>query len=150
VVEHLEAGQVCIEGDAGRLRQLLHNLLKNALEAVRDVPDACVTVITHVLEADGRSYVELWVEDNGPGFEPGVLDNVFEPYVSTKPKGSGLGLAIVKKIVEEHGGIIGAETMETGGARVRIRLQLSNKPLVTAGAGEAGSGVAVPTGGAGL
>jgi len=150
MVEYLEDGQACIEGDAGRLRQLLHNLLKNALEAVRNVPDACVSVVTHVLEADGRHYIELWVEDNGPGFEPGVLENVFEPYVSTKPKGSGLGLAIVKKIVEEHGGMISAETMETGGARLRIRLQLSSKPVVTAAASTAGPGKRAPTGEAGL
>ena len=53
-----------------------------------------------------------------------MLDNVFEPYISTKPKGSGLGLAIVKKIVEEHGGIIMAENLQSGGALIRIRLQL--------------------------
>jgi nitrogen fixation/metabolism regulation signal transduction histidine kinase len=72
-------------------------------------------------------YIELCVSDNGSGFSAGVLDNVFEPYVSTKPKGSGLGLAIVKKIVEEHGGIIVAENLQSGGALVRIRLQSLNE-----------------------
>ncbi len=58
-----------------------------------------------------------------PVLLPGCLNNIFEPYVSTKPRGSGLGLAIVKKIVEEHGGIIAAESSTEGGARIRIRLQ---------------------------
>jgi nitrogen fixation/metabolism regulation signal transduction histidine kinase len=123
IVEELDAEPDCIEGDAGRLRQLLHNLFKNALEAVRDTPDACITVVSRLLPDDGMDRLELCVEDNGPGFDPAVLENVFEPYVSTKLKGSGLGLAIVKKIVEEHGGTISAENAAPGGAQIRIRFQ---------------------------
>ena len=67
----------------------------------------------------------LSVTDNGPGFASGIMDNLFEPYVSTKPKGSGLGLAIVKKIVEEHAGTISAENPRSGGAQIVIRLMLS-------------------------
>jgi nitrogen fixation/metabolism regulation signal transduction histidine kinase len=125
IVEQLEAETDCIDGDAGRLRQLLHNLLKNALEAVRETPNARITVITRLLPDDGKDRLELCVEDNGPGFDAGVLENVFEPYVSTKLKGSGLGLAIVKKIVEEHGGTISAENSGHGGAQIRIRFLLS-------------------------
>jgi len=125
IVEQLDAEPDCIDGDAGRLRQLLHNLFKNALEAVREMPDARITVVTRLLPEDGKDRLELCVEDNGPGFDPGVLENVFEPYVSTKPKGSGLGLAIVKKIVEEHGGTISAENAAHGGAQIRIRFLLS-------------------------
>jgi nitrogen fixation/metabolism regulation signal transduction histidine kinase len=125
LVEQLDAEPDGIDGDAGRLRQLLHNLFKNALEAVRETPDARITVITRLLPEDGMDRLELCVEDNGPGFDPGVLENVFEPYVSTKLKGSGLGLAIVKKIVEEHGGTISAENAEHGGAQIRIRFLLS-------------------------
>ncbi len=114
-----------VEGDAGRIRQLLHNLIKNALEAVHDRDDALVTLSTRCGgDADSR-YIELCVDDNGPGFEESVLENLFEPYVSTKPRGSGLGLAIVKKIIEEHGGMIAAETSPEGGARIRIRLLVS-------------------------
>lgn len=116
-----------IEGDAGRLRQLLHNLLKNALDAVAGKADAVVSVSTTLRENEGGRFAELVVEDNGPGFEPGVMENVFEPYVSTKPKGSGLGLAIVKKIIEEHGGAIFAEQSDSGGARVRMQLQLEQQ-----------------------
>jgi nitrogen fixation/metabolism regulation signal transduction histidine kinase len=121
----LEAVCPTVEGDAGRIRQLLHNLIKNALEAVHDRDNALVTLSTRCGgDADSR-YIELCVDDNGPGFEESVLENLFEPYVSTKPRGSGLGLAIVKKIIEEHGGMIAAETSPEGGARIRIRLQIS-------------------------
>ena len=122
--EDLAAVAMNIEGDDVRLRQLLHNLLKNALEAVRQRPDSCVTVATRLVTAEGPQQVELRVDDNGPGIEQGILENVFEPYVSSKPKGSGLGLAIVKKIVEEHGGTIIADNSEAGGAQIRIRLML--------------------------
>jgi nitrogen fixation/metabolism regulation signal transduction histidine kinase len=67
---------------------------------------------------------EITVEDNGPGFRPDVIGQVFDPYVTTKTKGTGLGLAIVKKIVEEHGGRIEAENTRSGGARIRIELPL--------------------------
>ena len=125
LIEQLDADNDLIEGDAGRLRQLLHNLIKNALEAVRGMPEARIIVSTCRVGGMENSQIELCVEDNGPGFEAHVLENIFEPYVSTKPKGSGLGLAIVKKIVEEHGGTISAESGEAGGALVRIRLLLS-------------------------
>ena len=127
IVKQLDAEPAGIEGDAGRIRQLLHNLVKNGLEAVNETVGARVTVATRTLQSGGMGYIELCVSDNGPGFSTGVLDNVFEPYVSTKPKGSGLGLAIVKKIVEEHGGVIMAENMQSGGALIQIRLQLLNK-----------------------
>jgi len=127
ILEQLSSRDTRIDGDSGRLRQLLHNLLKNALEAVRDVQDSCITVTTRVIEGETVSQVELCVDDNGPGIEAGVLENIFEPYISTKPKGSGLGMAIVKKIVEEHGGTISAANSEAGGAQIRIRLLLSGE-----------------------
>ena len=127
IIEQLAAENDAIEGDAGRLRQLLHNLVKNALEAVKGLPDARIIVSTCRVGGVGANQIELCVDDNGPGFEPGVLENLFEPYVSTKPKGSGLGLAIVKKIVEEHGGSINAESSQAGGALIRIRLLLSGE-----------------------
>jgi nitrogen fixation/metabolism regulation signal transduction histidine kinase len=72
----------------------------------------------------------MTITDNGPGFPPGVMENLFEPYISTKPRGSGLGLAIVKKIVEEHAGTISAETLDGGGAQVVVRLlQSAERPL---------------------
>jgi len=127
IVEQLDAGNDTIEGDAGRLRQLLHNLVKNALEAVRDTPDGRIVVSTCAVNTVETGQVELCVEDNGAGFEAAVMENIFEPYVSPKAKGSGLGLAIVKKIVEEHSATISAEAGASGGALVRIRFMLSSE-----------------------
>ena len=124
--EDLGAEHACIKGDAGRLRQLLHNLLKNAMEAVSDIPNACISVTTRSIGDEFSEQIEICIADNGPGFPPSVIDNLFEPYVTTKPKGSGLGLAIVKKIVEEHGGTISAESGDAGGAQIRIRLLTSD------------------------
>jgi PAS domain S-box-containing protein len=114
-----------IEADRGRLRQILHNLLANAIEALEGARDPEIRVETRLVErAEGR-LAEITVEDNGPGFRPDVIGQVFDPYVTTKSKGTGLGLAIVKKIVEEHGGRIEADNARTGGARVRIELPLA-------------------------
>ncbi|HED40197.1 MAG TPA: HAMP domain-containing protein, partial [Chromatiales bacterium] len=99
--------------DAGRMRQLLHNLIKNALEAMVE-GEMKITLETRALSERGVSMVELRVVDSGPGIPVAILENIFEPYVTAKPKGSGLGLAIVKKIVEEHSGVIWAENLEQG------------------------------------
>jgi PAS domain S-box-containing protein len=109
-----------IEADAGRIRQLLHNLIKNAIEALKDTNDGELKVSTRTIDQGSSRLVELAVEDNGPGF-PTATD-IFEPYVTSKTKGSGLGLAIVKKIVEEHAGVVVAESSPSGGARIIVRL----------------------------
>lgn len=114
-----------IEADRGRLRQIIHNLLVNAIEALEGSPEPEIRVETRCLERPEGRLAEIVVEDNGPGFRPDVIGQVFDPYVTTKPKGTGLGLAIVKKIVEEHGGRIEADNGRTGGARVRIELPLA-------------------------
>jgi PAS domain S-box-containing protein len=114
-----------IEADRGRLRQIIHNLLANAIEALEGARDPEIRVETRLVERPDGRLAEITVEDNGPGFRPDVIGQVFDPYVTTKPKGTGLGLAIVKKIVEEHGGRIEADNARTGGARVRIELPLA-------------------------
>lgn len=118
----LSAGSQSLDADTVRLRQVIHNLIKNALEAVQDQPEQKVWVSTRQQErAEGISLV-LEVQDNGPGFNDDSLSSVFEPYVTNKAKGTGLGLAIVKKIVEEHGGMITATNRKEGGARMMVRL----------------------------
>ncbi|CAG9273094.1 sensor histidine kinase [Paraburkholderia unamae] len=99
-----------IRGDATQLRQVIHNLLQNAQDAVADTANPRVTLETRAVEygdpdAQGRTRVavRLTVSDNGPGFPARILTRAFEPYVTTKAKGTGLGLAMVKKIVDEHG-----------------------------------------------
>lgn len=115
-----------ITGDPGRFRQLLHNLIKNAVEAVSEGNGCCVTVSTRLIQEADRQSVELRMQDNGPGIAPEILTRLFEPGVTGKTKGSGLGLAIVKKIVEEHGGVVWAENMPEGGACIVARLPRQN------------------------
>jgi PAS domain S-box-containing protein len=111
-----------IEADVGRIRQLLHNLVKNAIEAGVDGAPVALRLLVHCAEKEGCRFVELRFEDNGPGFDEELLEQLFEPYITSKPKGTGLGLAVVKKIVEEHGGIIWAENLAGGGAVITVRL----------------------------
>jgi len=105
----LAPGLPAILGDASQLRQVIHNLVKNALEATEKQPRRAIEVLTEPVRRSGAiAGVRLVVRDDGPGFPTGSLARVFEPYVTTKPKGTGLGLAIVRKIVEEHGARIDA------------------------------------------
>jgi nitrogen fixation/metabolism regulation signal transduction histidine kinase len=121
-----------VMGDETQLRQVIHNLLQNAQDAVADraaatVP-ARIEVVTEAIryqDSDGarRSAVRLTVSDNGPGFGPKILNRAFEPYVTSKARGTGLGLAMVKKIIDEHGGRIDIKNRTDGnGAKVAILL----------------------------
>jgi nitrogen fixation/metabolism regulation signal transduction histidine kinase len=114
-----------IEADMGRVRQILHNLLRNAVEALENSEDGRIDVHVSAAEIDGVDIVQIKVEDNGPGFQAGAVSQIFDPYVTTKPKGTGLGLAIVKKLVEEHVGSIRARNRSDGGASISIRLPLN-------------------------
>ncbi len=129
-----------ILGDPTQLRQVIHNLVQNALDAVAERDDGRVEVCTE-RRFDDRGLlqgVRLRVMDNGPGFAEKVLRRAFEPYVTTKAKGTGLGLAVVKKIVDEHGARIrlanrGDDT-PAAGAQVSIsfsRLADASLPTTT-------------------
>jgi nitrogen fixation/metabolism regulation signal transduction histidine kinase len=131
IVVRLDPGLPRIQGDASQLRQVVHNLVQNALDAIEERPDARVTVSTQAVRDDadsGPGAARLAVEDSGPGFDERVLRRAFEPYVTTKPRGTGLGLAMVKKIVDEHRGRIVARNLQASdepdapvtGARVSI------------------------------
>jgi nitrogen fixation/metabolism regulation signal transduction histidine kinase len=111
-----------IQADRGRVRQILNNLLTNALEALEGRKGAEIVVSTERGLLQGNPALELTVRDNGPGFQPDIIGQIFDPYVTSKTKGTGLGLSIVKKIVEEHGGRIEAENVPEGGARIRVLL----------------------------
>lgn len=116
----LEAPGVRIMGDPRRLRQVIHNLVKNAQEAVEGCAEPHILVATSQVKHAEQHSVELWSQDNGGGIDEALLGTIFDPYVTTKAKGTGLGLAIVKKIIEEHGGIIWVENVDTG-ARLTAR-----------------------------
>jgi nitrogen fixation/metabolism regulation signal transduction histidine kinase len=115
-----------LEADRTRVRQILNNLVTNALEALDGVPNPKLEVATRLEQGSDAEYAVVTVCDNGPGFQRELLARVFDPYVTSKPKGTGLGLAIVKKIVEEHGGRIDADNRPEGGARVRVVLPMKD------------------------
>ena len=139
---HLAPALPAIQGDATQIRQVIHNLVQNALDAVAHRPDGLVQVSTEAARGDAGALraVRLKVSDNGAGFAEGVLKRAFEPYVTTKTKGTGLGLAVVKKIADEHA------------ARVRIVNRRQNaedvKGLDATGLDENGPDAALETGAA--
>ncbi len=124
-----------IEADANMLRQVLHNLISNAMEAAPDKEAMRVEIRVareYELGTNVVDGVKLEVIDNGPGFAAQILEHAFEPYVTTKTSGTGLGLPMIKKIVAEHRGTVGVENIvdEQGqilGARITIIFrQLAN------------------------
>ncbi|MBA5688576.1 sensor histidine kinase [Rugamonas apoptosis] len=128
----LAAGLPLVMGDPTQLRQVIHNLLQNAQDAMAELPEGApapridvVTQAIHYQGADGgtRTAVRLAITDNGPGFAPKILARAFEPYVTSKARGTGLGLAMVKKIIDEHGGRIDIQNhIDRSGASVLILL----------------------------
>ena len=124
LTRHLVDGEPRVRVDAVRLRQALHNLLKNALEAIGETRKPQIQVATRIAPGDDHDWVELSIADNGPGLPTDFGERWFEPYASSKARGTGLGLAVVKKIVEEHGGSVRAQTHAQGGAEFILRLPL--------------------------
>ena len=121
----LGAGLPLIKGDPTQLRQVIHNLLQNAQDAVAE-NEAAGRAAPHVMlqtdtveydDASGarRQAVRLAIADNGGGFSSRILNRAFEPYVTTKAKGTGLGLAMVKKIMDEHGARIELRNRQSSG-----------------------------------
>ncbi|MDA1331557.1 MAG: ATP-binding protein [Proteobacteria bacterium] len=120
----LASEEIFLWGDTGKLRQVLHNLIQNAEQAVSQHMAPKILVETAV--TSGLTHIR--VRDNGPGFSDEVLGRAFDPYYTTKAKGSGLGLAIVRKIIEEHGGTV-AICNGVVGAQIEITLPLSHTTL---------------------
>ncbi len=115
-----------IRADASRMRQVFNNLIRNGVESLLSAPKTDehlkLTINASTYEKQGYTYINFTILDNGPGFAEGVLEHIFEPYVTTKEKGTGLGMPIVKKIIEEHGGKIYAKNCTGGGAEISINL----------------------------
>ena len=119
-------GSPVLNIDGDRIRQLMVNLIKNALDAMHDAnsENSSTLAITSVIEptTEGKKQYKLTLRDNGPGIDEKLLPNLFEPYKTTKTKGGGLGLAIVKRIVEEHDGRVLAKNNKTNGASIHVYL----------------------------
>jgi len=123
--QHLTTQVSTIKGDSTMLRQVLHNLLQNAQDALADKKAPVIAVTTENV----NGMLVLTLQDNGGGFSADMMPHIFEPYMTSKPHGTGLGLAIVKKIVEEHKGSIRIENVSSNdgvalGAVVTISIPL--------------------------
>ena len=122
----LEPG-ICIQADEQQFRQLLWNLLLNAAQATddgdhieidcrtRETGFACPANIERLYGSSGEDWVELQIRDTGTGIEPSVLDRIFDPFYTSKDRGFGLGLSIVQNILQEHNGLITAESTPGAG-----------------------------------
>lgn len=116
-----------IRGDSVRLRQVMHNLIKNAMEAMPVGEMSLLLINTYIYESVQSQYAGIKIIDNGPGISNHLIARVFDPYMTTKVKGNGLGLAIVKKIIEEHNGTITIENSKDKGATVSMRFPLHSQ-----------------------
>ncbi len=125
--QQLTSASARIKGDSTMLRQVLHNLLQNAQDALQDKKQAFILVSTAI----AGDMLVMTVKDNAGGFSADMMPHIFEPYITSKPHGTGLGLAIVKKIIDEHKGTIQIENTghvedDTLGAAVKISIPLMN------------------------
>ena len=130
IVLHLE-GYPILNIDGDRIRQLLVNLIKNALDAMHQTKankdqvkeQSTLTICSAIAKtAENKPQFKLTLSDNGPGIDEALLLNLFEPYKTTKAHGDGLGLAIVKRIVEEHDGRVLAKNNKDQGASIHVFL----------------------------
>ncbi len=117
IVRHLKQGLAAL-GDAEKLRQVVLNLVVNALEAMKD---GGVLTVSVTEEPDG---VVMSIQDTGSGIDTGVLPQVFDPFFTTKEGGTGLGLSIVRKIVDQHRGEVRLDTVIGKGTTVSVRLPM--------------------------
>ncbi len=108
-----------VKADAVQIQQVLINLIRNAIEAMRSTSERRITISTSVLPSGS---VEIAVQDTGPGFDGDRADALFAPFHSTKAEGLGVGLSISRTIVEAHGGTIEAKQPKSGGAIFRFTL----------------------------
>jgi len=122
---HLDQALPDIKANASALRQVLNNLIINAMHALEESPDAKLHIFSTIAEKVKGQYIDIIIEDNGAGIPEDIRDSLFDPYVSSKSKGSGLGLAIVKRIVEEHSGSVWVKDSKIGGTAMHVRLPIN-------------------------
>lgn len=123
----IDSDDLKFDADPGRIRQIIHNLVRNSIEAIPEDIAGTISVNVKQCDINNIKMIEICIEDNGSGFDKNSLGQIFDPYVTSKSKGTGLGLAIVKKLVEEHMGFIEAENAKKQGAVIKIFLPENEK-----------------------
>ena len=118
----IDSEDLMFDVDPGRIRQIMHNLIRNSIEAISEADNGKINIAAKQVNTDEITMIEIRVEDSGCGFDKESLSQIFDPYVTSKSKGTGLGLAIVKKLVEEHMGTIEAENNQDKGATIIFHL----------------------------
>ncbi len=119
-----------INVDSTRMRQVLNNIISNALEASEN--KSTIEIDSKLVNDKNVDYLQIRVRDYGKGIADNIQQQIFDPYITTKQKGTGLGLAIVKKIIEEHAGIVWLNNNpDDGGACATIRLPLQDKQQIS-------------------
>jgi len=114
-----------VQGDATQLRQVVVNLVQNAVHFAGEQGRVEVAI-------EREEYgVKLTVDDSGPGIDPSIRNRLFEPLVTTRPGGIGLGLALVRRVVERHEGMVSASRSALGGARFTVQLPITGEGLAT-------------------
>ncbi|HSA91162.1 MAG TPA: ATP-binding protein [Burkholderiales bacterium] len=125
IAKHLAEPLPPVWADGAQIRQVIHNLVQNAQDALEHRAARAASPAIEVRTELAGDRVRLAVSDNGGGFPEELMARIFEPYVTTKPRGTGLGLAIVKKIVDEHHGAVTIENRPASGASVSVLLPLA-------------------------
>ena len=122
-----------VRADSAQIRQVLHNLVQNAQDALENRKNSAEMPMIEVNTGMAADKVRLSVADNGGGFPEDMMARIFEPYITTKPRGTGLGLAIVKKIVDEHHGELSIENRLAKGVSVTILLPVADAAMLAPG-----------------
>lgn len=110
-------GPIYLYGEEGQMKQVLINLVKNAIEAISD--DGKIHINCSI---EPQDIILIKISDNGIGMDRQVVEKIFDPFFSTKINGTGLGMMISEKIIAEHGGTIGIESQKGQGTTVTIQL----------------------------
>lgn len=124
IAKEYQAGLPTLHGDAHKLQQAFSNLIMNAIQATEGINGAApqVTVRAALQLAESGPHLEIEIRDNGGGIPPHALDQVFEPFFTTRARGTGLGLSIAKRIIDQHRGTIGLQPIPGGGTCARVSL----------------------------
>jgi two-component system sensor kinase FixL len=113
------ADRTMVVADRVQIQQVLINLMRNAMEAMRDSPNKELIVRTRHVSPE---WLRVEVQDTGPGIADEIAPQLFQPFVTTKPNGMGIGLSISRRIIESHGGELTVDRNEAGGATFAFSL----------------------------